>query len=145
MENDFKLNSKAISDVEAIKGYVESNIPVYLHGRAGCGKSDRVKAIDPTCEVIYLRNATPESINGKAVYVPPLTKKVEVKVKVEENGEMVERTEFEDVILRKGYMMEIQPSWLKRLTKRALAEPDRMHILFFDELSNALPAIQGYI
>lgn len=137
MENENKLTNKALNDVETIRGYLISDIPVYLHGLSGCGKSARVKEIDPTCEIIYLRNATPESINGKAVYVPPLTKKVEVK-----HGDEVE---LQDVILRRGYMMEIKPSWLERITKKALAEPDRIHVLFFDELSNALPAIQGYI
>ncbi len=145
MENENKLISKKLRDVEVIRGYLQSDIPVYLHGKSGCGKSARVKEIDPECEVIYLRNATPELINGKAVYVPPLTKKVEVNVQVEENGKIVDKTEYEDVILRRGYMMEIQPAWLKRLTKRAEAEPNRLHVLFFDELSNALPAIQGYI
>ena len=137
MEKENKLTSKPLSDVEAIRGYLESDIPVYLHGLSGCGKSARVKEIDPNAEIIYLRNATPESINGKSVYVPPLTKKVEVK-----NGEEVE---LQDVILRRGYMMDIKPSWLQRITKRALEEPDKIHVLFFDELSNALPAIQGYI
>ena len=136
MEKENKLTSKPLSDVEAIRGYLESDIPVYLHGLSGCGKSARVKEIDPNAEIIYLRNATPESINGKSVYVPPLTKKVEVK-----NGDEVE---LQDVILRRGYMMDIKPSWLQRITKRALEEPDKIHVLFFDELSNALPAIQGF-
>ena len=124
MEKENKLTSKPLSDVEAIRGYLESDIPVYLHGLSGCGKSARVKEIDPNAEIIYLRNATPESINGKSVYVPPLTKKVEVK-----NGDEVE---LQDVILRRGYMMDIKPSWLQRITKRALEEPDKIHVLFFD-------------
>ncbi len=48
MENNYKLDSKELNDVEIIKGYLESNIPVYLHGKSGSGKSDRVKEIDPT-------------------------------------------------------------------------------------------------
>ena len=137
MQNDYSLTYKEVSDVEVIKGYIDSNIPVYLHGKSGCGKSARVKEIDPECEIIYLRNATPELINGKSVYVPPLTKRMEVK-----NGDDIE---LQDVIVEPGHMMDIPPAWLKRIIKKSEKEPDKIHILFFDELSNAMPAIQGYV
>ena len=137
MENNFNLETKEVNDIELIKGYLDSNIPVYLHGLTGCGKSDRVEQIDPDLEKIYLRNATPELINGKAVYVPPITKKVEVNV----NGSI----ELQDVIVKEGYMMDIKPAWLERITEKCIKEPDRIHVLFFDELSNAMPTIQGYV
>ena len=137
MNKNYDLESKEVSDVEVIKGYLQSNIPVYLHGKSGSGKSARVKEIDPTCEIIYLRNATPELINGKSVYVPPITKRMEVQV-----GDNVE---LQDVIVEEGHMMDIKPSWLERIIDKSRQEPDKMHILFFDELSNAMPAIQGYV
>ncbi len=137
MGNTYNLNSNGLKDVEVIKGYLDSNIPVYLHGLTGAGKSGRVHQIDPTLEKIYLRNATPELINGKTVYVPPITKKVEVEV----NGNV----ELQDVIVEDGHMMDVQPAWLKRIIEKSKAEPDRIHILFFDELSNAMPAIQSYV
>lgn len=137
MKKNYELNYKKLDDVEKIHGYLKSNIPVYLHGKSGCGKSDRVRAIDPDCEIIYLRNATPELINGKSVYVPPLTKRMEVQ-----HGDSVE---LEDVIVEDGHMMDIMPAWLMRMYEKSRKEPDRIHILFFDELSNAMPAIQGYV
>ncbi len=137
MENNYKLDSKELNDVEIIKGYLESNIPVYLHGKSGSGKSDRVKEIDPTCEIIYLRNATPELINGKTVYVPPITEEVPV------GEEFIE--EVQNVIVEEGHMLDVKPAWLERIIKKSEEEPDRIHILFFDELSNAMPAIQGYV
>ena len=137
MDNNFSLDNKTLSDVEIIKGYLESNIPVYLHGLTGSGKSARVMQIDPTLEKIYLSNATPELINGKSVYVPPLTKKVEVQ-----KGDKVE---LQDVIVEEGHMMDIMPAWLKRIIDKSKAEPDRIHVLFFDELSNAMPTIQSYV
>ena len=137
MNKNYDLERKDVSDVEVIKGYLQSNIPVYLHGKSGSGKSARVKEIDPTCEIIYLRNATPELINGKSVYVPPITKRMEVEV----DG----KVELQDVIVEEGHMMDIKPSWLERIIDKSRQEPDKMHILFFDELSNAMPAIQGYV
>ncbi len=72
-----------------------------MHGPSSEGKSARVKQIDPTCEIIYLRNATPESLNGKSVY----------------NGST-------------GEMMDIPPTWLKKLQEKCEKEPDRLHVVF---------------
>ena len=87
---------------------------VFLHGKSSEGKSSRVKQIDPECVIIYLRNATPDSLNGKCVY----------------NSET-------------GEMIDIKPTWLKKLEERCEKEPDKYHIVFFDEITNALPSIQG--
>ena len=112
--NPYGLVFDKVSEEDIIKGAIESNVPVFLHGQSSEGKSARVKQIDPNCEIIYLRNATPESLNGKSVYNA-------------ENGEMI----------------DIKPTWLKKLEEKCQNEPDKLHILFFDELTNALPSIQG--
>ena len=93
---------------------VESGVAVFLHGKSSEGKSARVKQIDPECTIIYLRNATPESLNGKSVY----------------NSET-------------GEMIDIKPTWLRKLEDRCEKEKDKNHIVFFDEITNALPSIQG--
>ena len=113
-KNAYGLNFDEVSEEDIIKGAIISNVPVFLHGPSSEGKSSRVKQIDPSCEIIYLRNATPESLNGKSVY----------------NAET-------------GEMIDIEPTWLKKLNKKCNDEPDKLHILFFDELTNALPSIQG--
>ena len=113
-DNPYDFNFIKVSEEEAIKGAIESNIAVFLHGPSSEGKSARVKQIDPDCEIIYLRNASPESLNGKSVY----------------NAET-------------GEMIDIKPSWLKKLEAKCEKEPDKLHILFFDEITNALPSIQG--
>ena len=59
-------------------------------------------------------NSSPESLNGKTVY----------------NSET-------------GEMIDVKPSWLKKLEAKCESEPDKLHILFFDEITNALPSIQG--
>ena len=112
--NPYGLKFDRVSEEDIIKGAIESDIAVFLHGPSSEGKSARVKQIDPTCEIIYLRNATPESLNGKSVYAAAT-----------------------------GEMIDVKPTWLKRLESKCEEEPDRFHILFFDEITNALPSIQG--
>ncbi len=109
---------------KVIKGYLDSNISFYMHGPTGVGKSSRIKAIDPQRIVIYLRNATPEIINGKTVYAPPV------------DGVY---TDSEDG------MEDYKPTWLVKLEKLCNEDKDHLHIVFFDELSNAFPSIQGFI
>ena len=108
------FNFDKVSEDEIIRGAIESNIAVFLHGPSSEGKSARVKQIDHDCEIIYLRNASPESLNGKSVYN-------------QSTGEMI----------------DIKPSWLKKVEEKCTSEPDKLHIVFFDEITNALPSIQG--
>ena len=112
--NPYGLKFGQVSEEEIIRGAIESGVAVFLHGPSSEGKSARVKQIDPTCEIIYLRNATPESLNGKSVYNQAT-----------------------------GEMMDVKPSWLKKLEEKCANEPDRFHIVFLDEITNALPSIQG--
>ena len=113
-ENPYNFELAKVSEEEIIRGSIESNVPVFLHGPSSEGKSARVKQIDADCVIIYLRNATPDSLNGKSVY----------------NSETNE-------------MIDIKPTWLKKLESKCEAEPDKLYILFFDEITNALPSIQG--
>ena len=112
--NPYGLKFGQVSEEEIIRGAIESGVAVFLHGPSSEGKSARVKQIDPTCEIVYLRNATPESLNGKSVY----------------NGST-------------GEMIDVPPTWLKKLQEKCEKEPDRFHVVFFDEITNALPSIQG--
>lgn len=113
-KNPYGFKFGQVSEEEIIKGAIESGVAVFLHGPSSEGKSARVKQIDPTCEIIYLRNATPDSLNGKSIY---------------------------DSV--KGEMVDIPPTWLKKLQSKCEKEPDRLHVVFFDEITNALPSIQG--
>jgi len=55
-------------ELDLIRSFIEADIPVFIHGLTGDGKSDRVKEIDPDVLDIELVNETPETINGRAVY-----------------------------------------------------------------------------
>ena len=101
-------------ELDLIRAYIKADIPVFIHGLTGDGKSDRVKEIDPQVLDIELVNETPETINGRAVYN-------------ETNDEII----------------DIKPAWLVRLER--LCEDGELHILFFDELTNATKQTQAVI
>jgi len=103
-----------LDEISRIKNFVECDIPVFLHGKSGDGKSARVKQIDPNSVVIYMRNATPEALVGKSI-----------------------------VSSEKEKLIDIPPTWYLKLCEKCQKEPDKLHILFFDELTNALPSIQS--
>ena len=113
-KNPYDFNLAEVSEEEIIQNAINSDVPVFLHGKSSEGKSARVKQIDPGCIIIYLRNMTPERLNGKSVY-NALT----------------------------GDMMDVPPTWYNKMVEKCQNEPDKLHILFFDELTNALPSIQG--
>ena len=113
-QNPYGFNFDGVSEEDIIRGAVESNVSVFLHGKSSEGKSSRVKQLDPDCEIIYMRNATPDSLNGKSVYNAAT-----------------------------GEMIDVPPTWYQRVLEKCEAEPDKIHIIFFDELTNALPSIQG--
>ena len=101
-------------ELDMIRAFVNADIPIFIHGLTGDGKSDRVKEIDPQVLDIELVNETPETINGRAVY-----------------------NETTDEII------DIKPVWLVKLER--LCEDGELHILFFDELTNATKQTQAVI
>lgn len=112
--NPYGFKFGQVSEEEIIRGAIESGVAVFLHGPSSENKFAILKQIDPTCKTIYLRNSTLESLSGKSVYD--------------------EKT---------GDMFEAMPSWLRKLKEKCEEEPDRLHVVFFDEITNALPSIQG--
>lgn len=112
--NFYGFSFNEVSEEDIIKGAVQSGVAVFLHGRSSEGKSSRVKQLDPDCDIIYLRNASLESLNGKSVYNQST-----------------------------GQMIDVKPTWLLKLEARCEAEPNKIHIVFFDEITHALHAIQG--
>jgi len=113
-KNPYNFDFCKVSEEDIIRGSIESGVAVFLHGLSSEGKSARVKQLDPDLEIIYLRNASPDSLNGKSVY----------------NQATHE-------------MIDVPPTWYKKIKEKCIKEPDKIHIVFFDEITNALPAIQG--
>lgn len=114
-KNPYNFLFDEVSEEDIIRGSIESNVPIFLHGKSSDGKSSRVKQLDPDYEVIYLANATPDSLNGKSVY--------------DSNT---------------GKMIDIPPTWFQKLEKKCKEKPEKIHILFFDEMTNAPLSIQNY-
>lgn len=112
--NPYNFDFRKLSEEDILKDAVISDVPVFLHGKSSVGKSARVKQLDPDAEVIYMMNATPEGLLGKMVY----------------------DSEKDEVI-------DVSPVWYKKLKKKCDTEPNKLHILFFDELSNATASLQG--
>ncbi len=101
-------------ELSLIRAYVETNIPLFIHGLSGDGKSDRVREVDPQALDIELVNETPETINGRAIFNEA-----------------------------KNEIIDVKPVWLVKLEK--LCEDGQLHILFFDELTNATKQTQSVI
>ena len=112
--NPYSLTFGEVTEEDIIRGAIESDVAVFLHGPSSEGKSARVKQIDPECEIIYLRNATPDSLNGRSVYNQAT-----------------------------GEMIDIPPVWFRKVKEKCEREPEKLHVVFFDEINNALPSIQG--
>ena len=111
--NPYNFTLKDLTEEDKLEDFIKADLPVFLHGKSGCGKSARVKEIDPNCEIIYLAAAKPETLNGKSIVVD-------------------------------GELKDVPPEWYINLCKKCEEEPDKDHILFFDEITNATPAIQGF-
>ena len=66
-------------ELSLIRAYVDADIPLFIHGLSGDGKSDRVRQVDPDVLDIELVNETPETINGRAVFNETKNEIVDVK------------------------------------------------------------------
>ena len=90
-ENPYNLDFSETSEADIIRGAIESNVSVFLHGKPGCGKSDRVKQLDPDFIELNLSHLDPELLDGlagekdgKAVHIkPPWLEELEVKCQEE--------------------------------------------------------------
>ena len=110
--NPYDLDFDKLTEIDIIKNALKSNVSIFLHGKPGCGKSARVKQLDPDFVELNLTHLDPELLDGLA-------------------GEI------------DGKAVHIKPSWLEELEEKAKNEPDKIHILFLDELTNASPMMQA--
>jgi len=108
------ISYEDVSDEQMLKDLVNEKLTVMLHGKPGCGKTARVKALDPTATVLSLPYKDTTEIMG-LMLVDPTTG---------------------------GFKVE-PPVWYTELCKKCADEPNRIHILFLDEITNATPTIQA--
>lgn len=89
--NPYKFDFEEVEEADIIRGALESNVSIFLHGKPGCGKSDRVKQLDPDFIELNLSHLDPELLDGlagekegKAVHIkPPWLEELETKCKEE--------------------------------------------------------------
>ena len=103
------------SVTERLRMNVEDGMSTMLWGKSGIGKTQRVAKIDPTYTEIRLK---------------PGMLPEEVVGGKEPNGEV-------------GKLYP--PQWYVTLVKKCTEEPDRMHILFIDELTNVRDNIKSLV
>ena len=90
-ENPYNLDFSKTSKADVIRAAIQSNVSIFLHGKPGCGKSDRVKQLDPDFIELNLSHLDPELLDGlagekdgKAVHIkPPWLEELEAKCQEE--------------------------------------------------------------
>lgn len=107
---------------EQMQFYVDNGISFMLHGVSGIGKSSRVKALDKDFTSIELKTGElPEEIKGKTLY------------SISKDGKNVTTTKW------------MPPFWYDKIVEKCKSEPNKKHILFIDELTNASPSTQNLV
>lgn len=110
---------------DQIDFYVQNGMSFMLHGPSGVGKTARVEAIDPDLTAVPLWNGVlPEDVVGKVRYPDG---KTGLPDENKSGGEW------------------IAPDWYVELCKKCESEPDKNHVLFIDEVTNARPTTQSLI
>ncbi len=121
-----EIEEAPMSVKEQIDFYVSNGMSFMLHGPSGVGKTARVEAIDPDLTAVPLWNGVlPEDVVGKVRYPS--------------GGEALATEENLD----SGIW--VKPDWYNELCKKCEAEPDKKHVLFIDEITNARPTTQSLI
>ena len=120
-----KVVDEPMTVKDQINFYVQNGMSFMLHGPSGVGKTARVEAIDPDLTAVPLWNGVlPEDVVGKVRYP---------------NGE----TGLPDESKQGGVW--VAPDWYNELCKKCKSEPDKKHVLFIDEVTNARPTTQSLI
>jgi hypothetical protein len=104
-KNPYGFLFNDVTEEDIIRGALESGVPIYLHTRLDEDTTEIIKQFDPDCEIVYLRNASLESLIGTSVY--------DQETKTISN---------------------IPPIWFRNLKKKCEREPHKIHIVFFDKM-----------
>lgn len=133
------IDETPMSVREQIDFYVKTGKSFMLHGPSGVGKTARVERVDPDLTAVPLWNGVlPEDIVGKVRYpngtTAPLTRG---------------RADGEDAFANPDALADggvwVAPDWYTELVRKCNAQPDRQHVLFIDEVTNAKPTTQSLI
>ena len=111
--NRYGFNFGQISEEEIIENCINSNIAVFLHGKTGTGKTERMVSLDRTLELIDFGCTSADGFTGIVA---------------------------KDFNSKELFLYE--PYWYKNLCKKCQDAPELFHILFLEELTNAKSDVQ---
>ena len=113
LSEDKSANINKINQEKLLELLLKSNVPILLEGKEVDGKSKIIKEYDPDCEIICLNNIDKESLIGKNIYNPRIEK-----------------------------MVKIKPEWLDSIERKCENNPNKIHILLFEEIEKVSDEIQ---
>ena len=119
---EIEVSDEPMPVKDQINFHIQNSMSFMLHGPSGVGKSQRVKEIDPDLTSIMLCNGIlPEDVIGKTIYP---------------NGVGADGT---------SCGVWVPPKWYTDLCRKCNTEPDKQHVLFIDEVTNARETTQSLI
>lgn len=108
LKNPWGFNWDEVNERDIVKACLIADIPVYIHGLPGIGKSSLASSLDPNIVRVNMSTATYYKILGK---------------------EIANTTN--------GSIINIKPNWLEKAENNVSKDPGKINVLFFDELTNA--------
>lgn len=111
--NRYNFDFNDLSEEEIVEICINSNIAVFLHGQTGVGKTERMLSLDKNLEMVNFGCTREDGFVGL------IAKDINSKE-----------------------LIYYEPFWYKNLLKKCKEEPDKIHLLFLDELTNANKDVQ---
>ena len=111
--NRYNFDFSSLTEEEIVEICINSNIAVFLHGKTGTGKTERMLTLDKELELVDFGCTSSDGFTGIVA---------------------------KDFNSKELFLYE--PYWYKNLCKKCEEAPDRLHILFLEELTNAKSDIQ---
>lgn len=111
--NRYGFNFNSLTEEDIIEICINSNVAVFLHGKTGVGKTERMIALDRNLELVDFGCTSPDGFTGIIA---------------------------KDFNSKELFLYE--PYWYKSFCAKCEAEPDKIHILFLEELTNARSDVQ---
>ena len=111
--NRYNFDFSTLTEEDIIEICIKSNIAVFLHGKTGTGKTERMVSLDRNLELIDFGCTSSDGFTGIIA---------------------------KDFNSKELFLYE--PYWYKSLCKKCEEEPELLHILFLEELTNAKSDVQ---
>ncbi len=112
-KNRYNFDFSELTEEEIVEICINSNIAVFLHGKTGTGKTERMVSLDRDLELVDFGCTSSDGFTGIVA---------------------------KDFNSKELFLYE--PYWYKNLCEKCEKKPNKIHILFLEELTNAKNDIQ---